>query len=267
MGLLMAGGQGERLWPLSTEKLPKQYLSLWGGKSLLRHSLERLRGVVEDRHLYIMTVEAQRELALRDWDQVLLEPHGRNTAPALYLALLELRSFGCRPFDVLGFFPADHYIGSVDSFRQTAREGYALAGRKEGYLVLMGIPPRSAHTSYGYLKKGSGNEVTSFTEKPREEVAQGFFDSGDYLWNGGVFWGTWEAFYRHFEDYLPAYLKVEQPSVHYENLEALSFDRVILENSKKLLFVEGMFEWSDIGEWGSLVSILRKVGEEGGQGS
>ena len=254
-GLVMSGGQGRRLWPLSTKKFPKQYLSLVGGKSFLKHSLERLRGPFMDESLYVVTTEAQRALALKEWDQVLCEPHGRNTAPAIYLALLELRRRGCGALDVLGFFPSDHLIDPVDLFHRALEEGLALAARREDHLVLMGISPRSAHTSYGYLQKGVGGKVAYFVEKPVWEVAKRCVDSGDYLWNGGIFLGTWQAFYHHFQDYFPSYLAVADPRTHYHCLEAHSFDCAVLENSQRLLFVEGEFQWSDIGEWSSLVSV------------
>ena len=253
-GLLMAGGKGTRLWPKSTEKFPKQFLSLINHQSFLKNSLERLFGIIPKEHLYVVSTDDQKYLVERDYGQVITEPMGRNTAPCIYLSLLELEGNGCTEDDVVCIFPADHYIDPVEPFHQTIQEGIAKAKGKEE-LVVIGITPESAHTGYGYIEKGRGGRVASFKEKPCKQLAEEYMESEKYLWNSGIFLGTWRAFYRHFEDFCPHYIKISDFRSHYDQLKAVSFDYAILEQSKKLLFVEGTFHWSDVGEWKVLENI------------
>ena len=255
-GLVMAGGRGTRLWPQSSRKTPKQYLSLIEGKSFLQHTLERLKGVVDRERLFVITTDEQRHLAQEQWEKLVIEPVGRNTAPCIYLSLLELRDKGCREEDVIGFFPADHYIEPVEDFCKAIQEGIAKAWERQDHLVIVGITPRTAHSGYGYIQKGPESGVASFKEKPTVERAREYLASGQYLWNGGIFLGTWRAFYQHFSEFCPQYLEVSDPRDHYSELKAISFDHAILEHSKKLLLVEGEFGWSDVGEWRALEEIL-----------
>ena len=253
-GLLMAGGKGTRLWPKSTEKFPKQFLPLINSQSFLKNSLDRLLGIIPKENLYVVSTDDQKHLVERDYGQVITEPVGRNTAPCIYLSLLELEANGCGESDVVCIFPADHYIDPVGAFHQTIQEGVAMAKGKEE-LVIVGITPEYPHTGYGYIEKGRGERVASFKEKPCKQLAQEYMDSGKYLWNAGIFLGTWGAFYRHFKDFCPDYIKVSDPRSHYEQFKAVSFDDAILERSPKLLFVEGAFHWSDVGEWKALEKI------------
>ena len=253
-GLVMAGGRGIRLWPKSTEKFPKQFLPLITRQSFLKNSLDRLLGIIPQEHLYVVTTEDQKHLAERDCKQVITEPVGRNTAPCIYLSLLELKAKGCGENDVICIFPADHYIDPVKHFQQTIQAGIAKAMGSE-QLVLVGITPEFPHTGYGHIEKGPGETVASFKEKPSGQVAQEYFASGKYLWNAGIFLGTWRAFYQHFEDFCPQYIKISDPRSHYHQLAEISFDYAILEQARKLLFVEGRFHWSDVGEWKSLENI------------
>ncbi|MCY4644464.1 MAG: mannose-1-phosphate guanylyltransferase, partial [Bacteriovoracales bacterium] len=255
-GMVMAGGKGTRLWPKSTEAFPKQYLSLMGGQSFLKKTLHRLQGPIPKNNLYLLVPEDQKSLARKEWGQVMTEPEGRNTAPALYLSLLELKERGCQEGDVVGFFPADHHIHPVETFRQTLETAIEKALKRDDHIVLLGITPHSPHTGYGHIKKGDGDEVAHFVEKPPLEKAKEYVESGCYLWNGGMFVGTWKAFYEHFQKFCPDYPSIVDPKSHYEKFSSASFDHAVLEHSDRLLFVEGKFQWTDVGNWKALEGIL-----------
>ena len=256
--VVMAGGKGTRLWPLSMESFPKQYLPLVGEKSFLAHSIQRLLTLVSRANLFVVTEKAQEHLAQKEWKQLIVEPCGKNTAPCIYLSLLELREKGCREEDLVGFFPADHYVEPVEGFQRTLGDGFVMAEKNKDHLVLLGLNPTSPHTGYGYMEKAPGNRVKSFREKPSRKTALMYLKSGNYLWNGGMFMGSWRAFYRHFQRALDYdCLSSEQFRSLYKDLEGESFDRGVLEGSFHLLFVEGRFHWLDVGEPDSLKKAHR----------
>ena len=245
----MAGGVGARLWPLSTPARPKQFLPLVGKESLLKNSLKRVKGLASPESCYVVTRPSQRHLAEREWDRILVEPAPQGTAPAISFCLSELKERGCAREDVLCFFPADHFIPkeSTSLFHHTIHQAVAKAQEKPRHLVMVGITPRHAHTGLGYLEVGEGDKVVSFKEKPDAQRAKHYVSSGRYLWNGGMFVGTWRAFHEHVEQFCP-----EFPP---EGL--VSFDHAVLEHSAHLLFVRADFEWSDIGNWKSLMATWK----------
>ena len=255
--LVMAGGQGIRLWPKSTAKFPKQYLSLTGGRSLVQNTIHRLSGVFPPQQLYVMTTEEQKSLAAKAHPQLIVEPMGRNTAPAIYLALIKLRAQGCEKHDLLGVFPSDHHIEPTEELQKTLRAALALASKRAEQLVLVGVSPHSPHTGYGYIERGEGESVASFTEKPDQQTVQNYLEQASHLWNTGMFLGTWNAFYQHYVQFCPQYVALTNPEAHYQQLAATSFDYAILEHSRQLLFVQGQFSWSDVGDWQSVENIFR----------
>ena len=194
--VVLSGGSGTRLWPLSREKYPKQLLPLVGQRSMLQETVARLDGVVglgepmvvcNEEHRFVVA-EQLRLLGKRG--KIVLEPCGRNTAPALTLAALLARRSGADP--VLVVMPADHVILDGEVFRHAVGKAVALAER--GYAVTFGITPDCPETGYGYIRQGAaitGNEAAfalgRFVEKPDRMTAQGYLDAGDYLWNSGLF--------------------------------------------------------------------------------
>jgi mannose-1-phosphate guanylyltransferase/mannose-6-phosphate isomerase len=186
--VILSGGSGTRLWPLSREHYPKQLLALTGERTLLQetaHRLDDIDGVLppiivcNEEHRFLVA-EQLREVDINP-ASIMLEPVGRNTAPALTLAAMSLLEQGVDP--VMLVMPADHVIADLDSFQAVVNAGAELAA--EGRLVTFGIVPDSPATGYGYIKKGEGSTVSAFVEKPDQETAQTYIESGDYLWNSG----------------------------------------------------------------------------------
>ena len=207
--VILAGGSGTRLWPLSRRHLPKQFLSLLGGDTMLQETVGRLGGL-EAADPLIVCNESHGSLALQQMAaiqkevlSVVLEPEGRNTAPALTLAVLSLKELAAgEPADpVMLVMPADNVLRDVKEFQAAVELGAGLA--EKGYLVTFGVVPRLAHTGYGYIRKGPSLEkglgahggvaapvalgIRAFVEKPDQSTAESYLESGDYLWNSGIF--------------------------------------------------------------------------------
>ena len=201
--IILAGGSGTRLWPLSRRSLPKQFLSLVSDRTLFQEALSRLDGMEGIRDTIVVGNEAQGNLIMEQSSQVgrmpslvILEPVGRDTAPALTLAVLALKEnvkdTGLDP--VILVMPSDHLIGKVQAFQSAVYAGVRLA--EEGYLVTFGIAPTRPATEYGYLKKGKSIKlqdygdlwrVAFFREKPEHDLALSYVQSRSYLWNSGIF--------------------------------------------------------------------------------
>ena len=197
--VILSGGSGTRLWPLSREKYPKQLLPLFGEDSLLQATVRRVDGIAGVQLVAPMVVSNEEYRfviaeQLRKMDKngvIVLEPVGRNTAPALTLAAFEASREGQDP--ILLVMPADHVILDTAAFQQDVRHGARLADA--GMVVTFGIAPDCAETGYGYIQTGDMlsestvgvRKITRFVEKPNQETAQIYLDSGDYLWNSGLF--------------------------------------------------------------------------------
>ncbi len=201
--VILAGGTGTRLWPLSRRSLPKQFLSLVSDRTLFQETLRRLDGMEDVKDAIVVGNEAQGDLIMEQASQVgrmpslvILEPVGRNTAPALTLAALALVE-NARDTDldpVMHIMPSDHLIGNLQAFQSAVYAGVRLA--EDGYLVTFGIAPTRPATGYGYLKKGRPIKlqdygdlwsVAAFREKPEHDLALSYVESGSYLWNSGIF--------------------------------------------------------------------------------
>jgi len=269
--VILSGGSGTRLWPLSREQYPKQLLSLMGERTLLQQTVTRLEGmehvadpllVCNEEHRFLIA-EQMRQLGKTPAD-IILEPVGRNTAPALTLAALALMK--ASPDEALMLvMPADHVIQDVKEFHSAVREGVALA--EHGRLVTFGIVPLSPETGYGYIKKGDGNDVVAFEEKPDAETAVGYLGSGDYLWNSGMFMmlaGTWLEELNRFH---PAMLEACKEAYEmgrrdgefyrvnaqaFASCQSNSIDYAVMEETGKAAVVSLDAGWSDIGAWSSL---------------
>ncbi|MEN6326292.1 MAG: sugar phosphate nucleotidyltransferase [Syntrophomonas sp.] len=260
ISVVLAGGQGVRLWPESTAQRPKQLCDFMGRGSLLAMTLKRLQSlgslvVVCGDEQKASIEAAAKELRAR----VLTEPMGRNTAPAVGLTLAEGRYNG---EEVLGFFPADHYIQDDEKFRQAIRWAEKLA--REQYLVTIGIVPTYAQTGYGYIERieGSNNHlVKAFHEKPSIEDAIKYVESGRYLWNAGIFVASVNTWLQLMQEYMPElYLNIKKGTKayreNYPRYSNISIDYGIAEKCSKMAVVEGDFGWSDVGSWDSLAAVL-----------
>jgi len=287
--VVLSGGSGTRLWPLSREKYPKQLLPLVGDDSMLQETVARLDGVVglsepllvcNEEHRFVV---AEQLRVLGKHGQILLEPFGRNTAPALTLAALLARRNGNDP--VLVVMPADHVILEGDVFRGAVANAVKLA--EQGFAVTFGITPDCPETGYGYIQRGnaiaSEGEAFSlrrFVEKPDRETAQAYLDSGDYLWNSGIFVlraSTWlSALEICRPDILAACSKalsgvsqdgdfVRVDRAEFEHCPSDSIDYAVMErlsggqeNLPKSAVIPLSAGWSDVGAWDALWKVLPK---------
>ncbi len=269
----MAGGRGQRFWPLSTEARPKQFLDLERrGRTLLQTTVDRIAplvGGVErvliatgDRYLPLV----REQLPELPEANLLAEPVGRDSAPAIALAALRLRDrFG----DVgMGVFASDHRIEDAERFRAALRRAFELGEARRG-LVTIGIRPSRPATGYGYIQRGEavlgGFRVERFVEKPNRTRAQAYLDAGDHLWNAGMFvWNT-ETILAELDRHAPELMlplrqafAASQLETGFAELPKVSIDYAVMEKTDGAYVVEGDFGWDDIGDWAALERLLPK---------
>lgn len=271
--LILAGGSGTRFWPLSRKSTPKQLLALEGERSLLRDTLERLRPLVDPESVWVCTTEAlgeqvRAELPEVPPEQILLEPEGRNTAPAIGWAVRSMPEEARR--GVVAVLPADHRVGGPAAFRATLER----AGRiveQEDRVMTLGVTPRWAETGYGYLEldPAVGLEglrgVRRFVEKPTPENAARFVDSGEYLWNAGIFVFRGTTFLdvlarlqpelaRGLEEIAAAPDRLHEL---YARLPSDSIDYAVMEKLDGISTLPLDCGWSDLGSWEALDEVLK----------
>jgi mannose-1-phosphate guanylyltransferase/mannose-6-phosphate isomerase len=276
--VILSGGSGTRLWPLSREHYPKQLLPLLGDQTLLQQTVLRLDGmedvappllVCNEEHRFLIA-EQLRQIGKTPADMI-LEPVGRNTAPALTLAVLALLKHATNNNVLMLIMPADHVIRNVKEFHAAVREGAALA--QKGSLVTFGIVPTAAETGYGYIKKGDGHRVSAFVEKPDLETASRYISSGDYFWNSGMFMmlaSVWMAELKKFQPTMldackSSYDQGRRDSDFYRvnsrifgNCQSKSIDYAVMEATDKAAIVALDAGWSDIGAWSSLLQASKR---------
>lgn len=275
--VIMAGGRGERFWPLSTQRQPKQVLDLFGDRPLVQEAVARLSGAVDPANTLIIT-NASTVAPIRECvpdlppENVVGEPVGRDTAAACALgcALVKARD----PDAVLCILTADHIIKDAGIFRQTLRDSAQLA-REQDMLVTIGIRPTFPSTGYGYIEAGramprSGqtefSEALRFVEKPDAATAERYLEDGQYLWNSGMFIWLVTAFETAMSRHHPALLpmmqtmeaaarngNVEQALTDvYAPLEKISIDYALMEKADNIAVAAGTFRWYDVGAWPAL---------------
>lgn len=275
--VILAGGKGERFWPLSTAGRPKQFLTLVGSKPLLTLAFERLRGLVPPDRTYVITnkdlmASTRRALPRLPARNIIGEPVGRDTAAALAVgcALVGARD----PDGVFCVLTADHIIGHLPRFRRTLRAGLELAGR-ENVLITIGIEPRGPSTGYGYIEAPERcaarggirfRNVRRFVEKPDRATARRYCASGRFFWNSGMFIWSARALERAFARHRPplARLVAELRPLAgtprfgaalrrlYAGLERISIDYAVMEKVRNIAMAEGAFAWDDLGSWSAL---------------
>lgn len=279
--VILAGGKGKRFWPASRESKPKQFLDISGEGSMLKLTLRRLSGLASLEKTIILTVESQSESvreSLPDLpeENVISEPAGRNTAPALALAALVVRSrSGDEPFLVC---PADHLISKRDNFTAAVNRARDIAVR-EDLLVTFGIEPEYPATGYGYIEAGervdSGSgpgffRVRRFHEKPDRPRAEEYLNREGYYWNSGMFLWRPSVYLRAWEKYFPDsknHLEAISESVgkesfgavlskEYPRLPSTSVDYGILEKAENVAVTPADLEWNDVGSWDALPDVL-----------
>lgn len=277
--IILAGGTGTRLWPLSRTACPKQFMEGLGDKTLFQQTLERLQGLPELGTPYVVCHEAYRFLAAEQLRvigtqaNILLEPESKNTAPAIALALKAIQKSLPENADPLIFcLSADQQMQPKHDFQKSVVHGMSLA--RQGFGVIFGISPTSAHTGYGYIQRGEelsehGFSVKRFVEKPNSALAQQYCDSGEYYWNGGIFIFKLSTLVAYFSEHAPQILKIAEASlanVNHDgdfirpvssplmNMPEDSIDYAIMEKAKNLAVVPLLSEWKDVGSWDSLAS-------------
>ncbi len=271
--VILAGGKGERLWPLSREKRPKQLINVYSGKTLIEETIDRLQPriplerilIVCNRSLAQLMVEATSFLTM---DNFIVEPQGRNSAPAIYLAAAYLSMLD--PNATMLIFPADHYIAPVDQFLATIDEAIQLA-LHDSALVTIGIVPTYPETGFGYIIRRENGEVERFMEKPDFETASHYIEAGNAFWNSGMFiWKVdtlisavrqWQPMEHEIFQKLialtPLELKSGQTETVFSQFTATSIDYAIMEKAANVRCVSARFDWNDVGCWLSLEKILK----------
>ena len=276
--VIMAGGSGTRLWPLSRASHPKQFLRLNGDDTMLQATCKRLTGLDAQSPIIICNEEHRFFVAeqLREIDKlgsIILEPVGRNTAPAIALAALTAEND-----PLLLILAADHVIQDEAAFRDVIMRAIPLA--EAGKLVTFGIVPSEPSTGYGYIRRGNdvgeGFEVHEFVEKPNVEVAQGYMSSGEYYWNSGMFLFRASRYLKELGKFRPDILEKCKLSVNevkadldflridkqtFESCPSESIDYAVMEKTSNGVVVPMDAGWSDIGSWTSLWDINKKDSE------
>jgi len=275
--VILAGGWGERLWPMSTRTRPKQLLSLTGESTLVSNTLLRIAPVVSLSDALVMTSVALKErmaaeLASVPAHRIIGEPRPKNTAPAIALAAKLLAA--ADPDAVMVVLPADHVIRDDDNFRAAIELAVAAAETKRA-LVTLGIRPTRAETEYGYIKAGSASDldgvfdVESFEEKPDRRRAEGFLEAGGYFWNSGIFIWRADVFLAEVARSLPGAAAAlsgvscgpedagfdDELVRFYETVEEISVDYGIMEKADGVLVVPAGFGWDDVGAWPAVARI------------
>ena len=271
--VILAGGKGERFWPLSRKDRPKQFLCLDGGsRSLLQSTADRLLKLAGGwNSLWVITAAAiaqgvKEQLPQIPSDNLLVESEGRDTAAAVAWTSLEIKKrYG--EDAIIGFFPADHWIADPDKFALTLDAAIELA-KSEAAIVTLGIKPTFPSTGYGYIEKGehTGNfnnlpayHVNRFTEKPNRQVAETFLSTGRFSWNSGMFvfraGVVLEELHKHAPEIIEP-LEKNGPSV-YPQLPKKSIDYALMEKTSLAYVLPAEFGWDDLGDWNAIERLLK----------
>ena len=280
--VVLSGGSGTRLWPLSRKQRPKQFIPLVGEKSLFQMTLERLQDhaeiscpliVCNEEHRF-MVAEQLREINVKT-QGIILEPIGRNTAPAITLAALYLKKQNLQKDTLLLVLPADHIIQNLTTFYQAINTAIPLA--QQGNLVTFGIVPHSPETGYGYIQHGTQHHVRRFVEKPDLITAQSYLASGDYLWNSGMFMFDTKTYLEELDNYQSEILKfcgqsleeceldkdfIRVNAAKFRQSPDISIDYAVMEKTDKAKVIPLDAGWNDVGAW-SAVWEVGKANESG----
>ncbi|MGI6469251.1 MAG: NTP transferase domain-containing protein [Syntrophomonadaceae bacterium] len=267
---ILAGGRGVRLWPESRNQHPKQLCKLVGNKSMLDHTIDRLKQadchkivIITSDDLLDSINQLVNKREDRDQIQVMSEPEGKNTAPAVGMVLAQYAQL---KDEVLGIFPADHHILNEHVFNDSLKKA-SLAADK-GHIVTIGVQPNRPETGYGYIEKtkweigqiGGVYQVKSFYEKPDTERAQAYVETGRFMWNAGIYIGKIGVLFEEFRKHLPEIYAVARKGYDtykqsYAKLPNISLDHGIAEKSDRMAVVPADMGWCDLGSWNALSEI------------
>jgi mannose-1-phosphate guanylyltransferase len=285
--IIMAGGRGERFWPVSREKTPKQLVTLLGGKSFLQQAVERVLPLVPLKNIIVITnavqaPEVRRQLPKLPAANVIAEPVGRDTCAAVTLgaAIVGQRSTNA----VMAVLPADHVIPEEKKFHQVLGDSFDLASRGQ-VIVTIGIKPSEPATGYGYIRVGNAlppphgtkpykttfSKAEQFVEKPNYEKAQEYLASGQYRWNAGMFIWSFVTVTQGLEKHQPEMAAACQrwfkaagtPKLNkvlareYPEIKKVSIDYALMEHAQNVVVADGSFDWDDLGSWTALARHLK----------
>lgn len=266
INVVLTGGVGSRLWPLSRKNKPKQYLDLFDGKSLFQQTVLRNNDccdelmVVGNIDNYELTQKALADLSIISYEEI-IEATPRNTAAAIAFAALN-----ANPDDILLVTPSDHLIEDLDIYHQSVHQAIQMA--KEGSIVTFGLKPTKPETGYGYIQI-KNNKVLGFREKPNEETAKDFLKQGSFYWNSGMFCFKVSVFLEELKQLEPEVYETANRAFNSKNVEnklsldislqipSISVDYAVMERTKKLQAVIGAFKWSDMGSFESVYDYLK----------
>lgn len=281
--VIMAGGRGTRFWPRSRANMPKQVLNIVGDNTMIQDTLYRMQELVPAENVYVITNSALKSIIEEQLpevppDQIIAEPHGRNTAPCIALAsaIISARD----PQGIMAVMTSDHLIQNNDAFVEDLAFAASIA-ENNGKLVTFGIPPTKPETGYGYIHLGevfagsdgkTARNVQRFVEKPDLETAKHFFECGEYLINSGMF--VWkletiiEEFQLHLQSIAEGILSIknavgtvkERTTIEkvFPTMTSISIDYGILEQSERVVVVPASFDWNDLGSWSSAYEVRDK---------
>ena len=267
--LILAGGKGTRLWPISTEKKPKQFLNLYGNEIMINETIRRIEEIFDYENIFIIINEQQSDLAYRYIDNrvprenIIIEPESKNTAMCIFYATLKIKKI--KSDGIITVLSSDHYIEEKDKLQESIITAMEVAMCNEN-LVTIGITPTYPATGFGYIKYANTKDkdyysVIEFKEKPKYDKALEYIKSNCYVWNSGMFIWKIESILKSFKDYLPNIYKFkdklytsigtdkEQKIVKeiYKKIENISIDKGILEKANNVKMIRGNFKWMDIG--------------------
>lgn len=271
--IILCGGSGTRLWPLSRKNFPKQFLNLYNEKSLIQETFLRMRGLMPKENIFFITNKdgffnvhnqiKDIEPAFKK-ENIIVEPESKNTAPAILYALKHIYEHSSidrtKPIFIL---PSDHYVGDQMSYTKLMKK---IASSVKDNIGIIGITPKKPETGYGYIKKGKKEnsywKVNAFKEKPDKKTAKKYLESGDHLWNSGKYVFTAETFLNELKKHSPEMYDLFQKDFEefkksFFKLPSLSIDHALAEKSDKMIVFKGDFMWSDIGSFDSLADIIK----------
>lgn len=275
----MAGGVGSRFWPFSRNNRPKQFLDFFGtGRSLLQMTFDRVHHLVPAENILIVSNIIYKDLILEQLpeikaDQVLLEPHRRNTAPCIAYAVNRIKAMTDKANIIVA--PSDHLILKENDFLETIKTGLDFI-EKNDCLLTLGIKPSRPETGYGYIQIDEGEtnlrRVKTFTEKPNADLAQVFYETGEFFWNSGIFLWNLQTIVKAFDQLLPEVSSKFNAGKEFYNTEKeqgfidemypscpnISIDYGIMEKASNVHVLCSDFGWTDLGTWGSLYEMSPK---------
>ena len=273
-GIILAGGSGSRLWPLSRELYPKQLLKLNSEKSLLERTFERLMSIMDIDNIIAITNTkhfSDVKMQLKEYSndvRILTEPIAKNTAPAIAISTKFL--LDCGMDDVIVVVPSDHLIQNTEDFAKTIENAQKLA--KEGYIVTLGVRPASPSTGFGYIKTGeklqNGYKVDCFKEKPDYKTANEYLKSNEYFWNAGIFIFKASTLMETIKQYAKEIYETTQKFnfkaqedidyMTFDKYPSISFDYAVMEHAKNIAMVEMECDWNDLGSWDAVYESNKK---------